>query len=209
MIVVFLIGAEGAVRSGCAKSRILSADPSDVRSAFTPIDLTQRQVINKFILSLYRFQLYLRLLIQLHHMMIGLKIWLKRIDGVSSIEFAIVSPVILLLLFGIICFGSIENTYIDVQQLTAEAARASVAGLTDADRSQIVQSFVTNNIGSYAFLDPTKITVTSATISSNPSTYQVNITYDMSGSFIYQLDNLIPLPSPTVQRSAVVLNGGS
>jgi hypothetical protein len=129
--------------------------------------------------------------------------------GVSAVEFALVAPMIILLLFGLFCFGTVETIYIATQQLVAEAARASVAGLSDSERSQIVQSFVTSNVGSYAFLDPTKITVTSATISNNPSTYQVNLTYDMSGSFIYEFSALLPLPSSQVQRSAVVLNGGS
>ena len=129
--------------------------------------------------------------------------------GASAVEFSLVAPLIVLLLFGLVCFGTLENTYIGVQQLTSEAARASVAGMSDSERSQIVQSFVSDNIGSYAFLDPAKITVTSATVNTNPSTYQVNVTYDMSGSFIYQFRNLLPLPSPMIQRSAVVLNGGA
>jgi Flp pilus assembly protein TadG len=93
--------------------------------------------------------------------------------------------------------------------LAAEAARASIAGLSDSERSQIVSSFVTANVSSYAFLDPTRISATSATLSTNPSTYQVALTYDMSGLFIYQFGKIVPLPSPTVQRTAVVLNGGS
>jgi Flp pilus assembly protein TadG len=133
----------------------------------------------------------------------------KETDGVSAVEFALVSPIILVLLFGIVCFGTVENTYIGVQQLTSEAARASVAGLSDTERSQIVQTFITSNIGSYAFLDPTKISATSSTINANPSTYQVSVTYNMSGSFIYQFGSFLPLPSPLVQRSAVVLNGGA
>ena len=129
--------------------------------------------------------------------------------GVSAVEFALVLPVFIAILFGIIGFATVENIYMGTQELASEAARASVAGLSDSERSQIVTSFVTANIGYYAFLDPTKMSVTSRTISTNPSTYVVSLTYDMSGSFVYQFNNIVPLPSPTVQRTAVVLNGGA
>jgi Flp pilus assembly protein TadG len=133
----------------------------------------------------------------------------KGASGASAVEFALVLPLFLLLIFGLICYVTIENTYIGTQELVSEAARASVAGISDTERSSIITSFINNNVGSYAFLDPKKVTVTSSTINTSPSTYQVNITYDMSGSFIYQFSNLIPLPSPTIQRTAVVLNGGA
>jgi Flp pilus assembly protein TadG len=129
--------------------------------------------------------------------------------GASAIEFALVFPLFILLIFGVICYATIENMYIGTQELVSEAARASVAGLSDTERSSIVTTFISNNIGSYAFLDPRKISVTSSTINTNPSTYQVNLTYDMSASFVYQFSNILPLPSPTIHRTAVVLNGGA
>jgi Flp pilus assembly protein TadG len=130
-------------------------------------------------------------------------------SGVSAVEFALVLPVFITLLFGVIVSATIEAIYIGTQELVSEAARASVAGLSDSERAQIVSSFISANITSYAFLDPTRISVSSSTISTTPSTYQVNLTYDMSSSFVYEFSNLIPLPSPTVQRTAVVLNGGA
>ncbi len=133
----------------------------------------------------------------------------RSVRGASAIEFALVFPMFVLLIFGLICYATVENTYIGTQELAAEAARASVAGMSDTERSSIVTTFISSNIGSYTFLDPKKISVTSATVSTSPSTYQVNITYDMSGSFVYQFSNLLPLPSPTIHRTAVVLNGGA
>jgi Flp pilus assembly protein TadG len=130
-------------------------------------------------------------------------------SGASAVEFALVVPVFLILILGLIAYATVESIYIGTQQLVSQAARASVAGLSDTERTLIVTNYISSNIGSYAFLDPNKISVTSKTINTSPSTYQVNVTYDMSGSFVYQFKNLIPLPSPTVQRTAVVLNGGA
>ena len=72
----------------------------------------------------------------------------------SAVEFALVLPLFVLLIFGLVCYATIENMYIGTQELVSEAARASVAGLSDTERSSIVTSFISNNIRSYAFLDP-------------------------------------------------------
>ena len=58
----------------------------------------------------------------------------KNRDGAAAIEFAIITPVFLLVLFGIINYGAYLGVLNGVQQLTAEAARASIAGLSDDER---------------------------------------------------------------------------
>lgn len=66
-----------------------------------------------------------------------LKVWTRfsrSLDATSAIEFALVAPVLLLLLFGIIGYGYILGVYHGVQQIAAEAARASVSGLNDTER---------------------------------------------------------------------------
>jgi Flp pilus assembly protein TadG len=46
-----------------------------------------------------------------------------------------VLPIVLTVVFGIVLFGSYLAVVHGVQQLTAEAARASVAGMTETERS--------------------------------------------------------------------------
>lgn len=121
--------------------------------------------------------------------------------GTSAVEFAIIGPIFLVLVFGLVCFGVIFATYSGVQQLAAEAARASVAGLDATERDQIARTYVVSNAGAYAMLDPTKLSVTTTT---QPGAFQVLVTYDLSASPVFSLSKLIPMPSPVVRRAASI-----
>lgn len=125
--------------------------------------------------------------------------------AVSAVEFALVAPVFILLMLGIVCFGILFGAYNAVQQLAAESARASVAGLSATERNQIAQTYVASTVGAYGFLDPTKLTVTTA---SQTTTFQVTITYDMSQSIVFRLGNILSPVNPTITRSAAIQNGG-
>ena len=63
-------------------------------------------------------------------------VWAKKLfwddRATSAVEFAFIAPVFLTLIFGLVAFGSYLGIVHGVQQLTAEAARASIAGLSDA-----------------------------------------------------------------------------
>jgi Flp pilus assembly protein TadG len=125
--------------------------------------------------------------------------------GASAVEFAFVAPVFILLMLGIVCFGVLFGTYNGVEQLAAESARAAVAGLSAAERTQLAQNYVTANVGAYGFLNPADVTVTT---SSQTTTFQVTINYDMSQSFIFKLGATFLTVNPTITRSAAIQNGG-
>lgn len=125
--------------------------------------------------------------------------------GTSGVEFAIVAPVFTLFVLGIICFGVLFGTYNGVQQLAAEAARASVAGLSVSERDQLARNYVTSNVTAYGFLNPVNVAVAT---SSQSTSFQVTVTYDMSGSIIFKLGNILSVVSPKITRSAAIQNGG-
>ena len=126
--------------------------------------------------------------------------------GATAVEFALVAPMLFLVLFGIVGFGAVISIQNGLQQLVAEAARASVAGLSDPERKQLAQAAVTANIGSYPFIDPTKVAL--STSDPTVSSFMVTVHYDMSGLFAYGLMSSLPLPNSAVTRSAVVQRGG-
>jgi Flp pilus assembly protein TadG len=126
--------------------------------------------------------------------------------GSTAVEFAFVAPILFVLLFGIVGFGAVISVDNGLQQLVAEAARASVAGLTDAERKQLAQASVAANAPSYPFIDPTKLGLSTA--DPTASSFQVTVSYDMSGLFAYRLLPGIRLPAAAVTRSAVVQRGG-
>jgi Flp pilus assembly protein TadG len=127
--------------------------------------------------------------------------------GVSAIEFAILAPVFLLLVFGIVVFGAYLAMVHGVQQLAAEAARSSIAGMNDSERRSLAASYVTANASTYPLLTANALSVNAAASAGDANVYVVTVNYDASRSFIYQLP-FVPAPPSTIVRSAAIPNGG-
>lgn len=130
------------------------------------------------------------------------------LTGAAAVEFAFIAPILLLLLFGIIGYGYTFSVYNGVQQLAAEAARASVAGLDDAERERLARAFVAQSVGSYAFLDPSKLTVRTVALGAPAPSFEVTVAYDYSDTIFNRLGSIVALPMPVVERRAVVQRGG-
>lgn len=128
--------------------------------------------------------------------------------GSAAIEFALIIPVLLLFVVGGLCYGvyfSVANT---VQQIAADTARATVAGLSDDERAAIATQHASQVGKSFALIDPARLTVVTKTSSASPDLYEVVVTYDASKLAIWAFKGLVPLPSQTVVRSAAILRGG-
>ena len=128
--------------------------------------------------------------------------------GASAIEFAIIAPVFVALVLGIIGYGLYLGTAHSLAQLTADAARASVAGLTDAERSLIVSQHVQTNASHYPLLDTRKLITTSGVVTDAPDQFSVVLTYDSSQLPIWHFDKLVPLPPKVLRRTATIQRGG-
>jgi Flp pilus assembly protein TadG len=92
-----------------------------------------------------------------------------RDEGAAAVEFALVMPLLVLLIFGIIEFGGAYNAYITVTHAAREGARMAAVGQFDAAA-----------VKARAYpLDAAKVTVTGPTLVTDPSGdyYQVKITY--------------------------------
>jgi Flp pilus assembly protein TadG len=125
----------------------------------------------------------------------------------SAVEFALLLPLFLAFVFGMVMFGSYLTMVHGVQQLAAEAARSSVAGLTDSERSSIATSYVTSNASTYPLLIAANLSVNAAPSANDANVYVVTVNYNASGSFIYALP-FVPAPSSTIVRSAAIPYGG-
>jgi Flp pilus assembly protein TadG len=115
-------------------------------------------------------------------------------------------PVFLMLVFGIVIFGSYLAMVHGVQQLAAEAARRSVAGLNDTERTSLAAGYVTANAGSYPLIAADRLTVASSTSGAN--VFVITVDYDASQSFIYALPAFVPMPPSRIERSAAIPFGG-
>lgn len=117
-------------------------------------------------------------------------------------------PVFLMLLFGMLVYGGHLAIVHGVQQLAAEAARRSVGGLSETERTSLAKSFVTANATTYPLITPNHLTVSAATSGSDANVFIVTVNYDASALFIYALPQLVPTPSSQIVRSAAIARGG-
>ena len=126
----------------------------------------------------------------------------------AAVEFALVIPIFLVMLFGIVSFGAYLTVVHGVQQLAAEATRAAVAGLSDDERVTLAQNNIAGNIGSYPLLSSGRLTLTSAATDPASNNFSVTLRYDASNMFVFNLPSFVPAPSPVVVRSASIQRGG-
>jgi Flp pilus assembly protein TadG len=126
----------------------------------------------------------------------------------AAVEFAIVFPVFLMLLFGIISFGAYLSVVHGVQQLAAEATRAAIGGLSDSERVTLATGNIAANAPSYPLIEMDRLTLTRA--ATNPATHNFSVTlsYDASNMFVFSLPNFVPAPPSRIVRSASIQKGG-
>jgi Flp pilus assembly protein TadG len=134
--------------------------------------------------------------------------WLRDRSGAAAIEFAIVGPLFFMVLIGVLIFAIYFGTVHSVQQLAAEAARATVQGLSETERTELAKNQVANIVGSYPLIDPNYLSVSAATSPNDANLFNVSISYDASRSIVFAFEGLIPMPPKTIARSAVVRRGG-
>ncbi len=137
-----------------------------------------------------------------------LKTFCRGDSGASAVEFAMILPSFLLIVFGIVMFGSYLAVVHGVQQLAAEAARSSVAGLSETERNALANAYVTGNVNSYPLMTASRVTVNAATSPSDTNVFVVSVNYDASNMFIYSLPSFVPAPPSTIVRAAAIPRGG-
>lgn len=81
------------------------------------------------------------------------KLSIKKTTGQSMVETALVMPIILMLLLGVVDFGFLFNNYLVIDNASREGARSAAVGSTDA----VITSTVT---GMTASLDQSKLKTT-------------------------------------------------
>ena len=132
--------------------------------------------------------------------------FLRRDDGASAIEFALVLPIFLTLVFGIIVYGSYFASLSIVNQIAAEAARATVTGLTDTERQSLATQKATTLIASYGALLNTG-TVTIQAVPTSAGSFAVTITNQFDALGLGNI-TLIPMPPTLQSATAEVARGG-
>lgn len=125
---------------------------------------------------------------------------MKKINnkGQALVETALVLPIILLILLGIIDFGLMFNNYLMVGNASREGARTAAVGATDSEITALVDDVA-------ATLDASKITVTiTPSQVSRKKGDEVVVTVDYDYNMITPIISLI-IPGPLHLSSRSVM----
>lgn len=126
----------------------------------------------------------------------------------SAIEFAILSPVFILVLVGMTAYGIYFGASHSVQQIAADAARAAIAGLDEAERKELAASYVGRNAGGYVLIDPDRLSVEVRDAPGESDRFTVALAYDASRLPIWNLLDGLALPDTTIVRGSSIRIGG-
>ena len=126
-------------------------------------------------------------------------------QGSAAVEFALVGPLLVMLLTGMVVYGGWFWLAQSVQSLATESARAAVGGIDDAERRQLAMAFVAREAARGSGLAPALLTTT---VTSDADAVRVKIVYDAHAHPILILAGPLPKPPTMIERSAVVRIGG-
>jgi Flp pilus assembly protein TadG len=99
---------------------------------------------------------------------------LKNQEGQALVEFALILPILLLLVMGILQFGMMLNSYLSIENASREGARAGIIGRSDTEIKNTV-------ISTSPSLDPNNVIVTITPTEANRKsgeTLTVKVTYN-------------------------------
>ncbi len=129
-------------------------------------------------------------------------------DAATAVEFAMLAPIFVLLILGMVAYGIYFGASHSVQQIAADAARTAIAGETTAERRTLVEAFVAANAGTYPFVDPNKLTADARDSVADPNQFDVSVRYDARNLPIWNLLAGLPMPDVTISRTSTIRMGG-
>lgn len=126
--------------------------------------------------------------------------------GSAAVEFALVGPVLVVMLLSMVVYGNWLWMAQSVQSLATEAARASIAGLDEGERIDLVAQFIAEQSDADVALSKDDL---SFAVDSDDSVTRVTVSYNNIHNPIMKLAIIIPAPPAIIERTAVVRNGGT
>lgn len=128
-------------------------------------------------------------------------------NGAAAVEFAIVSPLFILLLLTLIAYGIYLSAAYSIQQIAADAARTSLAGLNRFERTALARDFIQRSTLDYYLLDPKRLSVILVEDHQNAEQFTVKLEYDGSNLPIWGL-YAFALPNRKIVRFSTIRIGG-
>ncbi len=132
----------------------------------------------------------------------------NNISGVAAIEFAIIAPVMILILFGIIAYGIFFGAANSVQQLAANSARAAMGGISRSERQALVDDYVENFLTHDGLLLREHLAVQVDQEEDDERFVRVTVSYEANHLPVWNLYQGLPMPERTIVRESIIRTGG-
>lgn len=123
-------------------------------------------------------------------------------SGAVAVEFVLIAPILLSLLFGVVTLGYYVGISHSVHQLAAGAARASVVGLNEQERTSIANDYLSEAGSRYPLLVTEAVSSTLTFDGTDPEGITVSISYATDESFLDIANGLLGLEIDTINKSA-------
>ena len=134
-----------------------------------------------------------------------LRAFCRDTSGAVAVEFVLIAPFLLALLFGTVVLGYFIGVSHSVDQLAAGAARSSVAGLDRAEREALATTYLNEAGERYPLLIQDAVVAKVAfDEDSTAGGITVNIDYDIDGSLLDIANGFLGLDLSTIKGQAYV-----
>lgn len=127
--------------------------------------------------------------------------------GMAALEFAMIAPALLMLVFAIIIYSFWFSALLGVRHAATEGARAAMAGLSTTERAALARTRAQAVIDGYGRLLSSGGTPQIDASADGTGMFRVEVRYDMSGSPLMRYASFIPMPSTTLSATVIVTNG--
>lgn len=138
----------------------------------------------------------------------GIRLLISCRRGVAAIEFALLAPVYLFLLLCIVAYGIYFGASHAVQQISADAARVAVGGLSNQERVKLATNYVQRFADKYAFIDASRLSLSFRDEFQPDPYFVVKVSFDARQLPIWRMLTYLPLPSTTIEKQSVIRVGG-
>lgn len=123
-------------------------------------------------------------------------------SGAVAVEFVLIAPILISLLFGIISLGYFMGVSHSVHQLAASAARVSVAGLTQDERSGLATTYLSQAGERYPLLSQKALSPNVVFDNAEPAGVTVTVAYNVEGTLLDVANSFLNLELTSIKGSA-------
>lgn len=126
----------------------------------------------------------------------------RREDGAVAVEFALLAPLLFAMLFGVVCLGYFIALSHSVQDLATASARASLSGITAAERSGFATAYLAEAGSRYPLLDASALRSSVTVTEGASASIIVNLEYALEGSMLDLATGFLKLDLTSLKTGA-------